>query len=165
MSDSQRDFNSDDLVGKIVQASTFESEGNLEKAIALYQEIAEQDPTGNYGDVAREALTNLQDAPAIASTIETQSKASGSWWSKLNIKAKTSFILIGVALGSSIGINTIAYVLADQTVTEEIEAFKKSESNALTKEIALFMQARLSDIKTLANLAVLADPELSSRSS
>lgn len=160
MSDSQREFNSDDLVGKIVQASTLESEGNLEKAIALYQEIAQQDPTGNYGDVAREALTNLQDAPAIASTVETEQKTSGSWWSRLNIKAKTSLILIGIALGSSIGINTVAYILADQTVTEEIEAFKKAESNALTKEIALFMQDRLSDIKTLANLAVLADPEL-----
>ena len=164
MSDSQFNLNSDDLVGKIVRASTLESEGKMEQAIALYQEIAEQDPSGNYGDVAREALSNLQDAPAIVSTVETQSEKSSSWWSKLSIKAKTSFILIGVALGSSIGINTVAYVLADQTVTQETEAFKQAESNAITKEIALFMQDRRSDIATLAHLGVLADPELRANS-
>ncbi|MEM8831186.1 MAG: hypothetical protein AAGE96_17775, partial [Cyanobacteria bacterium P01_G01_bin.19] len=60
MSNSQSDFNSDDLVNKIVQATSLESKGKLEEAISIYQRISELDPKGNYGDVAREALGNLQ---------------------------------------------------------------------------------------------------------
>ncbi len=162
MSDSQFEFNSDDLVGKIVQASTLESEGKTEQAIALYQEIATQDPTGNYGDVAREALTNLQKASVDTSTvsaIESQQE-SGSWWSSLSIKAKTSFVLIGIALTSSIGINTVAYIFADNTVTQKMNNLQQSQSQTLTKEVALFMRDRRNDIEALSNLGVLADPEL-----
>ncbi len=161
MSDSQFDFNGNDIVSKIVQATTLESEGKLEEAISMYQQITELDPEGNYGDVAREALGNLQkSATPVAVETEFVRRKSFSWWSRLSIKAKTSLVLISVALGSSLGINTVAYVLADRTVTREIETFKQAESDAITKEIALFMGDRRSDIQTLANLAVLADPEL-----
>ena len=161
MSDSQFDFNGNDIVSKIVQATTLESEGKLEEAISIYQQITELDPEGNYGDVAREALGNLQkSATPVAVETEFVRRKSFSWWSRLSIKAKTSLVLISVALGSSLGINTVAYVLADRTVTREIETFKQAESDAITKEIALFMGDRRSDIQTLANLAVLADPEL-----
>ena len=162
MSDFQFDFNSDDLVGEIVRASTLESEGRTEEAIALYQEIASRDPDGNYGDVAREALGNLQK-PAITDAPENNENAS-SWWSKLSIKAKASLILIGVALTSSIGINTVAYVLADETVTKKVNNLQQAQSQTLTKEIALFMSDRRNDIDALSNLGVLADPELRANS-
>ena len=162
MSDSQLDFNSDDLVGKIVRASTLESEGKTEEAIALYQEISQQDPDGNYGNVAREALGNLQK-PAVTDAPENNKNVS-SWWSKLSIKAKASLILIGVALTSSIGINTVAYVLADETVTKKVNNLQQAQSQTLTKEIALFMSDRRNDIDALSNLGVLADPELRANS-
>ena len=162
MSDSQLDFNSDDLVGKIVRASTLESEGKTEEAIALYQEISQQDPDGNYGNVAREALGNLQK-PAVTNAPENNKNVS-SWWSKLSIKAKASLILIGVALTSSIGINTVAYVLADETVTKKVNNLQQAQSQTLTKEIALFMSDRRNDIDALSNLGVLADPELRANS-
>ena len=161
MSDYQFEQNNstDDLVDKIVRASTLESEGKTVEAIALYEMIAELDPTGNYGNVAREALFNLQQTPTIAIAETTQEK-SGTWWSKLSIKAKTSFILIGVALTSTIGISVVAYTLADRTVTKEVNTLQLAHSQTLTKEIALFMRDRLSDIQALSNLGVLADPEL-----
>ena len=166
MSDSQFDLGSDlsdDLVGKIVQASTFESEGKTSEAIAVYQEISELDPTGNYGDVAREALANLEKTPTV-STAEITEHKKVSWWSSLSIKAKTSFVLIGIALSSSIGINTVAYILTNETVTEEMNSLQQAQSETLTKEIALFMRDRRNDIEALSNLGVLADPELRAKS-
>ena len=163
MSDRQFDFNSDDLVGKIVRASTLENEGKIEEAISLYQEISQLDPDGNYGDVAREALGNLQK-PIVISASESTGENTSSWWSQLSIKAKTSFILIGIALTSSIGINTVAYILADDTVTEKINTLQQAQSQTITKEIALFMSDRRNDIDALSNIGVLADPELRAKS-
>ena len=163
MSDSKIDFNSEDLVGKIVRASTLESEGNIKEAIALYQEISQQDPDGNYGNVAREALGNLQK-PVAGTALENNSKNASSGWSKLSIKAKASLILIGIALTSSIGINTVAYVFADETVTKKVNSLQQAQSQTLTKEIALFMSDRRNDIDALSNLGVLADPELRANS-
>ena len=52
--------NTNDLVSKIVEANALESAGKVAEAIALYQEISQLDPSGNYGNVAREALINLE---------------------------------------------------------------------------------------------------------
>lgn len=94
--------NSGDIVNKIVEANALENSGDAEAAIALYQEILELDRGGNYGDVAQQALDNLQQATDNISGInlESSQEKSGSWWSRLSIKAKTSFILIGVAITS-----------------------------------------------------------------
>ena len=170
MSDStfEQNQNADDLVDKIVRASTLESEGEIDQAIALYETIANQDPTGNYGNVAREALANLQQPVtqenATPNTARVTLDKSGTWWAKLSIQAKTSFVLIGVALTSSIGINLVAYTLADETVTQNLNTLQQAQSQTLTKEIALFMRDRRSDIQALSNLGVLADPELRAKS-
>ena len=157
--------NTGDLVSKIVEANTLESNGETEAAIALYQEILELDRGGNYGDVAQQALNNLQQATTANIVPETREKKSSSWWSRLNIKAKTSFILIGVALTSSIGISTVAYILADKTITQQTNSAEQAKSYAMTKEIALFMGDRYADIEAMSNLAIFADPELRAKSS
>lgn len=163
MSDSQHDFNSDDLVAKIVEASTFESEGNLEKALALYQEIAEQDLTGNYGDVAREALSNLQDAPAIASESADEEKNLGnsaSWWHRIGIKTKASIILTSITLSASLGISFLTYQLTSRSITRQNHNFESFQTETLTKAVSAFMNHRYGDMKILSNLQIVADPEL-----
>ncbi|MEM8673324.1 MAG: methyl-accepting chemotaxis protein [Cyanobacteria bacterium P01_G01_bin.67] len=154
--------NSGDIVNKIVEANALENSGDAEAAIALYQEILELDRGGNYGDVAQQALDNLQQATDNISRInlESSQEKSGSWWSRLSIKAKTSFILIGVAITSSIGISTVAYILADKTISQQINRIELKESSDVTKEIALFMRQRYGDIKIMAKIGEIADPEL-----
>lgn len=163
MSDSQLEFNNDDLVGKIVQASTFESEGNLEKALALYQEIAEQDPTGNYGNVAREALANLQDAPAIASPEETTTSSvekKYSLWNRFNLRTKTTLILIGISAFSTITVGSIAHRFANRSLTEEITIAQETLATGFADKVAFYMRERFGDIQVMSNLTILTDPEL-----
>lgn len=154
--------NTGDIVSKIVEANALENAGETEQAIAIYQEIIELDRGGNYGEVAQQALNNLQQN---YTTTETTQQQSNSWWSRISIKAKTSLILIGVALTSSVGISTVAYVLANKTITEKVNTIQLSQSRTLTREIALFMRDRRSDIQALSSLAIFADPELRANSS
>ena len=154
--------NTEDLVSKIVEANALENAGETEQAIALYQEIIELDRSGNYGDVAQQALLNLQQdgvSEDFTSTAEIPHKSS-SWWSKLSIKAKTSLLLTGVALASSIGIGTTTYILTNQTITRQINRAELKESNNIAEEVALLVRQHYGDIKIIANIGVIADPEL-----
>ena len=150
--------NTEDLVGKIVEANALENAGEAEQAIALYHEILELDRGGNYGDVAQQALNNLQQSSTVA--VDTTQSRSSSWWSKLSIKAKTSLILIGVALTSTISISMVAYIFADRAITQQTNFSKLRESKDITEEIALFIRQGYGDIKIIANIGVIADPEL-----
>ena len=162
--------NTGDIVGKIVEANALESSGEIERAIALYQEILELDRGGNYGDVAQQALNNLQSTSDASANVtdpsdpETKIEKSSWLWSRLSIKAKTSVVLIGVALGSSIGIGTVAYTLANKTIARQTDLAEQAKSYEMTKEIALFMRNRYADIEAMSYIPLLTDPELRAKS-
>ena len=166
MSDSQPNFNSDDIVGKIVQASTLENEGKLEQAIALYQEIAEQDPTGNYGDVAREALANLTDAAqssdiaAIGKSPTSSVKTTYGIWDRFNLRTRTTLILIGISTFSTITVSSIAYKFANTSLTKEILTAEEAVATKVTDEVTFYMRERFGDIQIMSNLTILTNPEL-----
>ncbi|MEL7406104.1 MAG: methyl-accepting chemotaxis protein, partial [Cyanobacteria bacterium J06558_2] len=149
---------------KIVEANTQESAGNLEAAIALYQEILELDRGGNYGDVAQQALNNLQQQESQVITDNNLEQPSSAW-SKLSIKVKTSLLLIGVALTSSIGISAVAYNLADKTVTTASNTSEQAAAYNLTQTIAFFMRDRYGDIQVMADSPLFSDPQLRASSS
>lgn len=155
--------NTGDIVSKIVEANALESSGQIESAIALYQEILGLDRGGNYGNVAQQALDNLQQTTAEVEEIIPQSltqKSNASLWSRLSIKAKTSIILIGVSFASSMGIGIVAYVLANKTIAQQTNQTEQTKSYEMTKEIALFMRDRYADIEAMSHMAILADYDL-----
>lgn len=152
---------SDDLVGKIVEANTLESSGEIEQAIVLYQEIAALDPEGNYGNVARQALANLQTTNVKSiNSDKAGAKKSGFWLDKMNIKNKTIAILTGFTLLSTVGISFVGYKFANKTITHKLDNLELEESHTLSKEIAFFMGDRLRDIKVMAGLEIFSDPDL-----
>lgn len=154
--------NTEDIVSKIVEANSLENAGETEQAIALYQEIMELDRSGNYGDVARQALNNLQQeqlATDTATDLLEVAPSRSNWWSKLSIKAKTSLLVTGVALASSIGISASAYMLANRSVTEQINRAELRESHNIAEEVALLIRQHYGDIQIIANMAEIADPK------
>lgn len=154
--------NTGDIVNKIVQANALENSGEVDQAIALYQEILELDWGGNYGNVAQQALEHLQKATIIEEVVQEK---SSSWWDKLSIKAKTTVILTSFTLVSSIGIGILGYTLADTTVTKKINTLELAESYTLTKEIAFFMRERYGDIQVMAGLSLFSETDLRASSS
>jgi len=154
--------NTDDLVDKIVQASTLESEGETAQAIALYEMIASQDLIGNYGDVAREALANLQTVSIAESQndVKPELEAKYGLWDKLNLRARTTLILIGISAFSTITVSSIAYRFANRSVTEQITAAEQSAVTEITDKVAFYMRERFGDIQIMSNLTILTNREL-----
>ncbi|MGL5793066.1 MAG: methyl-accepting chemotaxis protein, partial [Waterburya sp.] len=167
MSDSQFQFLNDDtdnIVSKIVQASTLENEGKLQEAIALYEEIIQLDPNGNYGNVAREALNNLSSSTIGENTsIESPElilKDDYSFWDKLNLRVKTTLILIGISAFSTISVGVIAYNFANSSIIEQIESAEENTAEKVADKVAYFMRERFGDIQVMSNLSILTNSEL-----
>ena len=154
MSDS-----TNDVVGKIVEANALENSGDIDAAIALYREIVELDRGGNYGNVAREALNNLQVAATPNEAKDTATEET-TWLERLNIKNKATILLTGFTLISTVGLSIVAYTLADKTVVQGINRSEQAASYTLTQKIAFFMRERYGDIQVMADLPLFSDPEL-----
>jgi methyl-accepting chemotaxis protein len=166
MSDSQLQFlndDSDNIVAKIVQASTLENEGKIPEAIALYQEIIEQDPSGNYGNVAREALSNLLSSTIEENTVidsqESETKVAYIW-DRFNFRAKTTLILIGISAFSTISVGSIAYSFANRSTIEQIEFAEENAATKVADKVAYYMRERFGDIQVMSNLTILTNAEL-----
>ena len=150
-----------DVVSKIVEANALENLGDVDAAIALYREIIELDRGGNYGNVAQEALNNLQVATTtITEAEDTATRETTSWLERLNIKNKATILLTGFTLVSTIGLSIVAYTLADKTVVQRINESELATSYTLTQKIAFFMRERYADIQVMADLPLFSDPEL-----
>ncbi len=111
-----------DLVSKIVEANALENAGEAEAAIALYQEILELDRGGNYGDVAQQALANLQELSS-SSVHQSQVSSSNSQtrsWHSLSLKFKVPFLIIALSIFPTIFVGATAYSLVNQLTTETI---------------------------------------------
>jgi methyl-accepting chemotaxis protein PixJ len=169
MSDSQFQFLNDDtdnIVDKIVQASTLENEGKIEEAIAVYQEIIDLDPSGNYGNVAREALSNLgistieEDTIIDSQSSEVEVKVGYSFWDKLNLRVKTTVILIGISAFSTISVGVIAYNFANRSALEQIKSAEQNTAEKIADKVAFYMRERFGDIQVMSNLTILTNSEL-----
>ena len=149
-----------DVVSKIVEANALENSGDIDAAIALYREIIELDRGGNYGNVAQEALNNLQVSDSAITKTQDTTTHKTSWLERLNIKNKTTIILTGFTLVSTIGLSIVAYTLADKTVVQRVNQSEQAASYTLTEKIAFFMRERYGDIQVMADLPLFSDPEL-----
>ncbi len=58
-----------DCLNKILAANTLEQAGETDKAIALYQEVLENDPEGSYGAIAQKALEALEVTQFVQKSI------------------------------------------------------------------------------------------------
>ena len=157
---------SDDIVGKIVKANTLESTGEIEKAIAVYQEIVALDPDGNYGNVAREALANLQKSKVTTgnAVINSQQSASSSLWDRLNLRARTTLILVGISAFSTVAVSAIAYNFANRSMIKEITSAKQNTAAEVANKVAFYMRERFGDIQIMSNLTILTNPQLRANS-
>lgn len=165
MSDSELQvFNggNDDIAGKIVQANMLEGKGEIDQAIALYQEILEFDQDSNYGAVAQQALANLQKSPTSRVQRATEAQSDVAWWQKLSLRWKVTGIAIAMSTIPVIGIGAIAYSVANQSLTEKIAQTEKSRTEELADKVNRFMFERYGDIQIISQLEMLNNPKIAS---
>ncbi len=120
---------SDDIVGKIVKANTLENAGETEKAIAIYQEIAALDPDSNYGNVAREALANLQKSKPSLLTKEFHvipTNSQSQFGQNLSLKLKVPLMVFILSIIPTVTIGSTAYYYVNQALPVEMSEQQKS---------------------------------------
>ncbi len=154
--------NTDAIVSKIIEASSLEKSGQIERAIALYQEILELDGGGNYGAVAEKALANLQSSAASTATTTTQAESDASWWAKLSLRWKVTGLAIALGTIPVIALGGAAYYIARQTVDTQITQAEETLAVEMADKISLLMYERYGDIKIIAKAGILHNPTIRS---
>jgi methyl-accepting chemotaxis protein len=146
--------NSGDIVIKIVEANALESAGKVTEAIALYREISELDPSGNYGNVAREALNKLQKSDDQSQKEAIKVTSSASFWQKLSLKVKTTAIAICLTTIPVVGISSVAYYFANKSLTGATIKTEQALTSQMADKLNRFMFERYGDVQVLAKLPV-----------
>lgn len=150
-----------DIVSKIVEANALENAGQVEQAIALYREISELDRSGNYGNVAREALANLEQTKATVRDVHTvQQTKTNNFWDRINLRTRTTLIMVAISTLSTIAVSTIAYGFARQSMTRQITTVQQKTASEVANKVAFYMRERFGDIQIMSNLTILTNPQL-----
>ncbi|NJO95412.1 MAG: HAMP domain-containing protein [Pleurocapsa sp. CRU_1_2] len=153
--------NTGDIVSKIVEANALENAGRVEQAIALYREISELDRSGNYGNVAREALANLEQTKVTVSDVFTAQKTkTNNFWDRINLRTRTTLIMVAISTLSTIAVSTIAYGFARQSMTRQITTAQQKTASEVANKVAFYMRERFGDIQIMSNLTILTNPQL-----
>lgn len=153
---------SDDCVGKILEASNLEKSGEIDKAIALYQEIIKLDGDGNYGAVAQQAIANLQKSSQPSTTKEAtkDAKADASWWAKLSLRWKLTGLAIALSTIPVISLGGVAYYVAGQTIEEQISELEEARVLDMADKASLFMYERYGDMQIISKSGILNNPTI-----
>jgi methyl-accepting chemotaxis protein PixJ len=164
MTDSQYQpptSNTDDCVSKIIEASSLEKSGQIEQAIALYQQVLELDRGGNYGAVAEKSLANLQKSVAASATTTTTTTASdASWWAKLSLRWKVTGLAIALSTIPLIGIGATAYYLAGNSLSKQVSEAEIARTAGMMDKVNRFMIERYGDIQIIAKQGIFINPAI-----
>ncbi|WP_315789142.1 methyl-accepting chemotaxis protein [Fischerella sp. JS2] len=85
------------------------------------------------------------------------------WWQNVNVRAKATYVAIAMSTIPVLAIGGTAYYFANQSITQQVEAFGKAKVIDLQQKANLFMRQRFNDIQAMASLDVFTDPQLRSR--
>ena len=164
MSNYKSTTSNDDCVGKILEANSLEKAGEIEKAIAIYQEIITLDGNGNYGAVAQQAIGNLQKSSSSStSKISTQeAKMEASWWSKLSLRWKVTALAIALSTIPVIALGAIANYIADQTIEEQISILEEARVNEMADKVSFFLYERYGDMQIISKAGIFNNPTIRS---
>ncbi|MDJ0632449.1 MAG: methyl-accepting chemotaxis protein [Xenococcaceae cyanobacterium MO_188.B29] len=152
----------EDCVGKILEANSLEKSGEIEQAIAIYQEIIALDGDGNYGAVAQQALANLQSSSGRTATkaaIQT-AQENASWWSKLSLRWKVTGLAIALSTIPVVALGGTAYYIISQTIESQIAGLEEARVSELSDKISLFLYERYGDMQIISKAGILIDSNI-----
>ncbi len=150
-------FNTDDCIDKIIEANNLEKSGNIEEAIALYQEVLELDKGGNYGAVAEKALANLKVSDTSETEISNVANSNASWWGKLSLKWKVIGTAIILSVLPIIGLGSAIYYVVAQSVEKQTGEIEQARAEELADKTQRFMWERYQNTKVIAQGDIFRD--------
>ena len=85
------------------------------------------------------------------------------WWQGVSVRVKLTSLAIAMSTIPVLAIGRTAYYFANQSITQQVEAFGEARVVDLQQKANLFMRQRFADIQTMASLDAFTDPKLWSR--
>ncbi len=85
------------------------------------------------------------------------------WWQGVSVRVKLTSLVIAMSTIPVLAIGRTAYYFANQSITQQVEAFGEARVVDLQQKANLFMRQRFADIQTMASLDAFTDPKLWSR--
>ena len=85
------------------------------------------------------------------------------WWQGVSVRVKFTSLAIAMSTIPVLAIGRTAYYFANQSITQQVEAFGKAKVVDLQQKANLFMRQRFADIQAMASLDAFTDPKLWSR--
>ncbi|GAB4231385.1 MAG: hypothetical protein Kow0049_13710 [Stanieria sp.] len=152
--------NSSNLVDKILEANNLEKAGEIDKAIAIYQEVLELDANGTYGAVAQKALANLTQSKTTTITeeaVQSESSKNDYFWNKISLRWKVTLFALTISTVPVIGIGAIAYYLGWQSLNQQITQTEQTSAIAIADKLNRFMKERYGDIQIIAKQGYLSN--------
>ncbi|AFY76940.1 methyl-accepting chemotaxis protein [Pleurocapsa sp. PCC 7327] len=103
----------------------------------------------------------VNEKPALVLSQDgSQSFKTGSWWQRMGLRTKAALLAIAIGTIPVLGIGTVAYQLANQSITRQITQTERSFAVNLSDKINRLMFERYGDIQVLAKLPILANPKV-----
>jgi methyl-accepting chemotaxis protein PixJ len=90
---------------------------------------------------------------------ETSPDKTGGWWQNLSLRSKATALAITLGIVPTIFIGTVAYLVASQTITEQVAQAEQTRAVGMSDKISRFLNERYGDIQVLTKLGVFTNPK------
>ncbi|BAZ38929.1 methyl-accepting chemotaxis sensory transducer with phytochrome sensor [Calothrix sp. NIES-4101] len=100
--------------------------------------------------------------PALASEPATPSiyESLASPFKHLSLRTKATILAIAIGTLPVLGLGTLSYVIASQSIEKKITQIQQAETNGFADKVNRFMMERYSDIQILADLPLFSNPRI-----
>ncbi|MCU0536018.1 MAG: methyl-accepting chemotaxis protein [Hydrococcus sp. Prado102] len=85
---------------------------------------------------------------------------SNAWGQKWNLKRKATALALAIGIIPTIAIGAISYFTASQLESRQVFTNKETQVASLSQVLTNFLSERYGDIRVMAGLSVLTDPQL-----
>jgi len=99
----------------------------------------------------------LLEDPHNENALNSPRKRAGGSFNKLSLSTKATILAIALGTLPLLGIGTLAYQVASQSISDKIAQTQEAEAKDLADKVNRFMIERYANIQSLANLPILSE--------
>ena len=101
-----------------------------------------------------------ESAPFKAIPTQPSTPAKPNKLKGLSLKTKATFLAITIGVLPVAAIGSVAYFVANQSITQQIEAGQKARAEGLDDKMTRFIFERYGDVQAVSNLPILRNPKV-----
>jgi methyl-accepting chemotaxis protein PixJ len=105
-------------------------------------------------------IPKLPDPLVSQSTKNSRANRAVATFRRLSLRTKATVIAVAIGTLPVLGIGTLAYLVASQSITNKISQIQQSEAKGLADKVNRFMIERYRDVQRLSTVPFLTNPRV-----